>query len=435
MSNPKPLFPGEVDGIISYVINTAKHKNDRQLFIPHEDLYPYLIGEKHPNKIKGNEADINEHKQKLNNRIRHKMAIPLASKGISVQYNSDGYVFVIDDSIPISEPKKDVIENEGFDQEIEMQSTYTDFNSTFYPPHNFPNLITAIKNGMNCLLVGPKGSGKSRSFEEVGAVLGLEQIRIAMGSVHDPADLIGTKELVQENGATITKFIPGLLTSALMEGKMVILDEIDSVQPQVTLALNMVLEHQADITCLTESGPVKMKRNPKSRICATSNTWGYGDGGIKYVGTEIVNSATMDRFDWKDEMDYDERIERRIASCYLRPSIVDMLYREKNEKYKSNNEGVILSIRQAIKKDEIIGDLSIRAIENFARSYKDFGWHKGMVYFILNNFAPDYREKIKQIVRLSCGNNFVPSVNDFDENKIDYIPEMLRQIRETTPDF
>jgi hypothetical protein len=409
------LKTGELQGVYDFVLNKAKLAGARQITITHDDLAPLMIGDDAWQNKAG--SDLIEATKRRNNRIRFKMGRRLAEMGVESHFNENGYTFVINESIPIEMTTEESVK---VYEESKQVKTYTPYDTPFYPPKNFPNLLKALKLGMNCLLVGGKGSGKSRSFEEAGALLGIEQIRIAMGMVNDPADLIGTKEIVEENGASVTKFIPGLLTQAIMDGKMVILDEIDSVQPQVTLALNLVLENKSQVCCLTERGVVVVERHPNARICATGNTWGYGDGGMNYAGTDIVNSSTMDRFAWKDAMDYDHATERKICANWLPDSVTKLLY--------ENQSGIIVKIRQAIKDGTIMDDLGMRSIENFAKSYKEFGWHKGMIYFLVNCFNPDYRDQVAQIIRVQCGNEFAPSVNDYDDSATDYIPQMEEAI-------
>src|ERR1035437_9749539 len=271
------LNPEEVDNVFNLILDRARNQGRREVFIEHEDLAPLLTGDTDwSNSVSkldtvANKKDI----ARRNNRVKTKMVRKLAEKGIvDIKFHENGYNFIIDKDIKIESIVNTV--SESTFEEHKAIETFTNYDTPFHPPHHFPDLLMSIRRGLSPLQVGPKGCGKSRSFEEAAAILGLPHIRIALGQVHDPADLIGTKEIVEENGVPVTKFQPGLITEALKKGWMVILDELDSVQAQVALALNMVLENKSRIACMTERGIEYVDRHPNARIVASANTWGFG---------------------------------------------------------------------------------------------------------------------------------------------------------------
>lgn len=408
-----PIGPNEVENLAQFIIDQARNQNSVIVTIKHEILKPLLVDQ---------EED----------RIRIKLNRKLIQQGITIQnYNNDGYTFKIGETVmPLNQEQT---YQQTTYQKKDIVKTLTGYKTPFYPPPFFPDLVAALRNGLGPILVGPTGCGKSRCLEEAGAILGLKQIRIPLGIINDPSDLIGTKEIVNDNGVTITKFIPGPFTQAAMEGQMVILDEFDSVHPQVSLALHMALESDTKIICLTEHGKEEVERHPNTRICATANTWGYGDESGLYSGTEIGNRATWNRFAPAFDVDYNLKIERQIAAKYLHPDIVDALFNETITASKSI--GIIPAIRASIKAGDIRDHLATRSIERFAYNYKVYGWHKGLTYFILNTINPAYRQTIQRIVTQSMGNIFAPSINDFDADAPNYIPDMEKEIKSKNEAF
>jgi len=408
-----PLKQGEVQSVFDFVLDMAKSEKNRQVVISHDDL-AFLMADT------GWET---EHTLigRRNDRIRHKMARPLNRKGIDARFTPEGYSFVVHDIIPISitdEEEANIIKSQ---KKVE---TCVPYSSTFYPPKKFYNLTKNMEAGVSCRLVGPKGTGKSRMMQEAAARLGLLQTRIAVGKISDPAELIGSKELVQENGVPITKYVLGTLTRCIQEGRVAILEEIDTVAPSIISALNIILEAEADVEIQTEDGPMIIKRHKDFRVCATSNSWGYGEQGAKYAATEEESGATRDRFGWKAFIDYDMAIEKKILSNLLPEAVVKLLYNDD----PAHQIGVIYKIREAIKQGNIDEDLSPRSLETFAKYYHINGWHRGWICNIINGFHPDYRDKIAAIVSSQCGNEFTPSENDSEPDEANYIPKMEAEI-------
>jgi hypothetical protein len=147
-----------------------------------------------------------------------------------------------------------------------------------------------------------------------------------------------------------------------------------------------------------------------------------------YAGAALGNRATWDRFAPAFEIDYSVQIEKAIISRWLHPNVIRLLYQEGTSTAK---DGIVLTIREAIKKRDILDHLSFRSIERFAKHYSQFGWHMGMEIFIINCFNPAYRETIRNKITINFGNEFCPSMNDHDSTPTgkNYIPKMKDQIR------
>ena len=428
--NGPSVVAGEVEGIFNFIMKQAKFLRSRKITLSHEELAPFLIGDT-TWKVDINPEQVKKSIERRKNRIRYKITRKLVEMGLeNVRFinQGSGYEFTISPSVVLDIDHQETTQTY---EELKKTNTFSEFFTPFKAPHYFPDLVTAMKRRRRILLIGPKGCGKDRSLEEAAAFLGLEQQRIALGQINDPSDLFGTKEVGvdKETGSPVTKYVHGLFTEAAVSGKVLILDELDSVQAQVALALNMALECQGKIHCPTENGTVWITPHENFIVCATANTWGYGDNSGMYAGTEMQNRATWDRFGLKIQCDYDPKIEKELVSNYLHPNVVEALYNQ-TESF-TQKIGVIIAIREAIKNKEINDHLSFRTILEFARYFNDHGWHKGM-YYLLMDINPNYRQKVIDIITKCLGNQFRPSCNDYQSGDgiVDYIPKMEEQIRQ-----
>jgi hypothetical protein len=403
------LKPGEADGVIEFVIKRARLLKKRKFKISLDELKPLLTG-----------AIDEGH---YINRIRWKMRDQFRAAKIIARVDNDdgpGYHFTLDDSIDIdSRPEVE----EVVTPDLEPVKTSTVWKEDYVAPAWFGDVMECLKAGDKPILVGPQGCGKSRALEESFARLGREPFRVALGEYRDPADLIGTKEIVNVDGVPTTQLVGGLVTEGLKNAWGVILDELDMCAPNMFASLNKLMEEGIEVVLQTENGIIKFRPDPNALIAATANTWGYGDDAGEFAGAQRQNRASWDRLRPKIDCDYDYAIERLIVSRHLPTVVVDALY---SDDPNPNKRGLIRKIRERIADDtdELVDTMGMRTIIWFAQRWKVFGWHKGMYYF-LNDFQPHNRDTVSGIITTRLGNEFLPSRNDFDEKGTDYIPKII----------
>jgi len=404
------LIKGEVEGVVKFVIERAKTLQKRTIEINMDELAPLMIGA--------------TDKTHILNRIRWKMATLLRAQGIIPLFIATGYKFKIENNIDIT-PENMLEKSFQPLKGKEPVKTHTNWKTPFIAPYYFGTIFRQVQKGRIPLLKGDKGCGKSRVAEEIMARLGLNCIRIAMGEVRDPVDLIGTKEVINKNGVPITKFVGGLITEAAQKGWGVVLDEIDAITANVGLVFNKMFEENATMVLLTETGIETLQPHPDFRVIATANTWGRGDSTGFYAGTNMQNDATMDRFRPKQDVEYDMAIERQLVSPYLPPAVVEALYAQG----ELGKEGLIVLIRRAIAdpNNEIDDICGMRPILYFAQEYQEIGWHKLMSFFV-NEFREEYHNAITKIITDRFGGSFTPSDNDYDKSKPNYIPDMMKDL-------
>lgn len=169
----------------------------------------------------------------------------------------------------------------------------------YVPFGNYKDLEAIIKAGLpktNVWITGLTGNGKTMMVEQVCAKMKRECIRVQITNLTDEDDLIGGFRLV--NGETVWQDGPVVL--ALQRGAVLLLDEIDYGTSKLS-CLQSVLEGNGVYIKQTN----RKVTAAKGFICiATANTKGQGDTSGKYVGTNGMNEAFLERFGVTLEQDY-----------------------------------------------------------------------------------------------------------------------------------
>ena len=171
-------------------------------------------------------------------------------------------------------------------------------DETFFKFGNFNDVKKVIqsKQFYPTFITGLSGNGKTFSVEQACAQLGRELIRVNITIETDEDDLIGGFRLV--DGATV--WHNGPVIEALERGAILLLDEIDLASNKI-LCLQSVLEGNG--VFLKKIGRfVKPARG--FNILATANTKGKGSDDGRFIGTNVLNEAFLERFPVTFEQDY-----------------------------------------------------------------------------------------------------------------------------------
>jgi MoxR-like ATPase len=145
-------------------------------------------------------------------------------------------------------------------------------------------------------ITGLSGNGKTMSVEQACAAAKRELIRVNITIETDEDDLIGGFRLV--DGDTV--WHNGPVVEALERGAVLLLDEIDLASNKI-LCLQSVLEGKG--VFLKKIGKY-VKPAQGFNVIATANTKGKGSDDGRFVGTNILNEAFLERFPVTFEQDY-----------------------------------------------------------------------------------------------------------------------------------
>lgn len=234
----------------------------------------------------------------------------------------------------------------------------TEFNliperrSTYVPFGHF-NDVRAIINSNRFVpiyITGLSGNGKTMMVEQVCAVLQRECVRVNVTGETDEDDLLGGFRL--KDGETVWEDGPAV--TAMRRGAVLLLDEVDLGTFKLMCLQPML-----------EGNPVYLKKinkvvHPKAgfTVVATANTKGQGSMSGKFIGTNVMNEAFLERFSFTLEQEYPtKRVESNILKKVLKENgtedaaFVDLLVRWADLTRKSYFDGAcseIISTRRLV---------------------------------------------------------------------------------------
>jgi len=246
---------------------------------------------------------------------------------------------------------------------------------------HFSKIEKVVKSGLfyPIFVTGLSGNGKTLMIEQVHAKMKKELIRVNITIETDEDDLLGGFRLV--NGET--KFMPGPVIEAMERGCTLLLDECDLGSNKL-LALQPVLEGK---------GVFLKKINkwiiPKDgfNVMATANTKGKGSEDGRFIGTNILNEAFLERFAITMEQPYATAgVEKKIVVNSMKK------YDKVDEDFAVN----LITWAEVIRKtfydggvDEVI---STRRLDHIVKAYAIFDNKMEAIELCVARFDEDTKE-------------------------------------------
>jgi hypothetical protein len=251
-------------------------------------------------------------------------------------------------------------------------------DSTFVPFGNYPDIKSIIKSNKfyPVFVTGLSGNGKTMSILQACAEAKKECIRVNVTIETDEDDLLGGYRL--KDGQTVWQ--NGPVIEAMERGALLLLDEIDLASNKI-MCLQPILEG---------SGVFVKKINkfvkPKEgfNVVATANTKGQGSEDGKFIGTNILNEAFLERFPVTFEQRYpNAKTEEKILNNVL----------EMTGKKDTNYVNKLVTWADVIRKtffdggvDEII---STRRLVHIVQAYSIFNNKVKAIELCTNRFDED----------------------------------------------
>jgi len=187
------------------------------------------------------------------------------------------------------------------------QNLIPEKDETFVKFGNFVDVKKIIQSRLfyPTFITGLSGNGKTLSVEQACSQLKRELIRVNITIETDEDDLIGGFRLV--DGATV--WHNGPVIEALQRGAILLLDEIDLASNKI-LCLQSILEGKG--VFLKKIGRW-VKPASGFNVMATANTKGKGSDDGRFIGTNVLNEAFLERFPVTFEQSYPApAIEQKI---------------------------------------------------------------------------------------------------------------------------
>ena len=243
-------------------------------------------------------------------------------------------------------------------------------DANYVPFGNTTDLKKIIKSKIfyPTFITGLSGNGKTLGVEQACAQLGRELVRVNITVETDEDDLIGGFRLVDGN----TVWHNGPVIEALQRGAVLLLDEIDLASSKI-LCLQSVLEGKGIF--LKKIGKF-IQPTEGFTVVATANTKGKGSDDGRFIGTNVLNEAFLERFPITFEQEYPTpAVESKILSKLCEDDeFVTKLVDWADIIRKTFRDGGI---------DEVI---STRRLVHIVQAYKIFGKRMKSIEVCTNRF-------------------------------------------------
>jgi len=246
---------------------------------------------------------------------------------------------------------------------------------------NFKDLKKIInsRNFYPTFITGLSGNGKTFSVEQACAILNRELIRVNITIETDEDDLIGGFRLV--NGETV--WHNGPVIEALERGAVLLLDEVDLASNKI-LCLQSVLEGRG--VFLKKTGRF-VKPAAGFNIIATANTKGKGSEDGRFIGTNVLNEAFLERFPVTFEQEYPlPATEQKILT-----SMID------DNQFCKNLVDWADIIRKTFFDGGVEEVISTRRLVHIVQAYIIFGDKAKAIQVCLNRFDDETKQSFLEL--------------------------------------
>jgi flagellin-specific chaperone FliS len=264
------------------------------------------------------------------------------------------------------------------------QNLIPDKDDTFVSFGNFTDIKKIIQSKLfyPVFITGLSGNGKTFSIEQSCAQLKRELIRVNITIETDSDDLLGGFRLL--NGETV--WHNGPVVEALERGAILLLDEIDLASNKI-LCLQSVLEGKG--VFLKKIGKF-VRPSVGFNIFATANTKGKGSDDGRFIGTNVLNEAFLERFPVTFEQEYPTlTVEKRILTNVAQALKIPMI--KEHEEFILHLCTWSEIIRKTFADGGIDEVISTRRLVHILRAYSIFGKKDKALKVCLNRFDDEIK--------------------------------------------
>ena len=260
-----------------------------------------------------------------------------------------------------------------------VQNLIPNKDDTYVQFGNFSDVKKVIQSRLfyPTFITGLSGNGKTFSVEQACSQLGRELIRVNITIESDEDDLVGGFRLV--NGETV--WHNGPVVEAMERGAILLLDEIDLASNKI-MCLQSVLEGKG--VFLKKIG-VHIAPKAGFNVFATANTKGKGSDDGRFIGTNVLNEAFLERFPITFEQQYPTiSIETKILTNVAQSLKIPMIGEHTDFiKHLCNWSDIIRKTFADGGIDEVI---STRRLVHIIKAYSIFGKKDKALKVCLNRF-------------------------------------------------
>ena len=259
-------------------------------------------------------------------------------------------------------------------------------DDNYVPFGNFTDVKKIIQSGIfyPTFITGLSGNGKTFSVEQACAALNRELIRVNITIETDEDDLIGGFRLV--NGETV--WHNGPVINALERGAILLLDEVDLASNKI-LCLQSILEGKG--VYLKKTGRY-VEPAKGFNVIATANTKGKGSDDGRFIGTNVLNEAFLERFALTFEQEYptpatETKILLRVAASVGKH----------DEEFCTNLSNWADIIRKTFKDGGIDEVISTRRLVHIIRAYAIWNDRMKAIKVCVNRFDDETKQSFIEL--------------------------------------
>ena len=268
----------------------------------------------------------------------------------------------------------------------EVKSLVPEKDSHFVPFGSFPDLkkVLTSKIFYPIFITGLSGNGKTFGVEQACAQAKRDLIRVNITVETDEDDLIGGFRLVDGN----TIWHNGPVIEALERGSVLLLDELDLASNKI-LCLQSILEGKG--VFLKKVGRY-VQPSPGFTVVATANTKGKGSEDGRFIGTNVLNEAFLERFPITFEQEYPKaQTEVRMLNNYCKE--LDCC----DDKYIANLTTWAEIIRKTFNDGGVDEVISTRRLVHIIRAYAIFSDRVKAIQVCLNRFDDETKRSFLEL--------------------------------------
>lgn len=261
-------------------------------------------------------------------------------------------------------------------------------NRAYYGTDDVDILAAAINLNQNILLTGPAGTGKTSLARVVAEdVLGRRFTYIPCHTGATAEALIG--QFIPDPSGKGYKWMDGVLTSAVRNGYVVLLDEVNSLLPEVAFIIHGLLDDRREIVLTDKPGP---DGGPEV-VQAHENFGLIAAGNPDYEGVRTMNEAFTDRFACRLHMGYVWEVDMEVLASTNHWDSFDQYQRKAIEAF-------VKKIREASRNGgPIISDISTRAFVDFVKNITYHGFPLARTMFLARVQDPDEQQALRVCFR------------------------------------
>ena len=233
-------------------------------------------------------------------------------------------------------------------------------------------------------ITGLSGNGKTLMVQQTCAELKREMVRVNITIETDEDDLIGGFRLVDGE----TKFNLGPVAMAMEKGAVLLLDEIDLASNKI-MCLQPVLEGNG---IYIKKINRYIKPAPGFTVIATANTKGKGSDDGRFIGTNILNEAFLERFPVTMEQPYPATItEKKIVLGSMEK------YGKVDEEFASRLVTWAEVIRKSFFEGAVDELISTRRLDHIVKAFAIFGDKMKAIELCVNRFDEDTKASFMEL--------------------------------------